>query len=422
MPAPSLSDRWFKLAKGLDLVLDGQPEQRLAAIRDVSTVGLIADDYPGLRFEVLVDLGDRVRLGQSLLRSRERPELVLTSPGAGTVREIERGRRRALRSVVVELEGTEQVEFGTRTRAQLFGLRPEEVQETLAVSGLWAALRARPFGRIADPRSPPHSLFVTAMDTNPLAADPEVVLSGRDADFLDGLTVLAQLVEGTVFVCRRAGSAIPVGDVPRVVPAEFAGPHPAGLPGTHMHWLDPVGRGKTNWYVGYQDVAGIGRLFTTGRLDVDRVTALAGPRVKRPRLVRTRLGANIDDLVRGELEEGRSRVVSGPVLSGRQASGWGRHLGRYHLAVAVLPEEDTALNGRPGPMIPVESFERVLPLDLLVAPLLRALAIGDVAGAESLGCLELDEEDLALCTYVCPGKLDYGVLLRAVLDEIGSEE
>jgi Na+-transporting NADH:ubiquinone oxidoreductase subunit A len=186
-----------------------------------------------------------------------------------------------------------------------------------------------------------------------------------------------------------------------------------------MHFLDPVGRGRTNWHVGYQDVVAIGRLFTTGRIPFERVVALAGPRVTRPRLVRTRLGASVDDLVRGELERGPCRVVSGSVLSGRQASGWGRHLGRQHLAVAVLAQEDTALHGRPGPMIPVESFERVMPLDLLPVPLLRALAIGDVDAAESLGCLELAEEDHALCTYVCPGKLDYGAHLRAVLDELG---
>ena len=421
MPAHAPPARPYKLAKGLDLILDGYPEQVVHETVGVSSVALIADDYVGLRLELVVEGGERVRLGQPLLRSRERPELVLTSPGAGTVKEIERGRRRTVRSVVVELDEEDESGFQAGSHGELSGLQPEEVRESLLKSGLWAALRARPFGRVADPRARPHSLFVTAMDTNPLAADPETVLVASAQDFRDGLQVLAQLFDGSIFLCKRAGSEIPVGDSSRVTVAEFGGQHPAGLPGTHMHFLDPVGRGKTNWYVGYQDVVAFGRLFTTGQLAVERVVALAGPQVMQPRLVRTRLGASIDDLVRGELAKGPCRVISGSILSGRQASSWGRHVGRYHLAVSALAGDNAALSGHPGPMIPVESFEGVMPLDLLPAPLLRALVIGDVEAAESLGCLELEEEDLALCAYVCPGKLDYGAHLRAVLDEIARE-
>jgi len=405
--------------KGLDVDLGGRPRQVVDAGAPPASVALIADDHPGLRPDVLVAVGDDVRLGQPLLRCAERPEILLTSPGAGTVAAIERGHRRTLRSITVELGGDAEVELPVH--GDPASLDAGTIRETLLSSGLWTAIRERPFGRVADGRSPPSSLFVTALDTDPLAADPAVVLAGRDRDFRTGLVVLSRLVEGPVFLCKAPGAEIPVPDGPDVRVVELVGPHPAGLPGTHMHLVDPAGRGRPRWHVGYQDVAAVGRLFETGRLDPERVVALAGPAVRRPRLLRTRLGASIDDLVRDELEPGPCRVVSGSVLSGRRAVGWGRHLGRHHLAVGALPEEDAGLRGRPGPMIPVEDFERVMPLDLLIAPLLRALVLGDAEAAEDLGCLELAAEDLALCSYVCPGKQDYGSHLRSVLAELAEQ-
>ena len=436
----------FRIRKGLDVEIGGRPEQSIAEQTRVSSVALLGDDYVGFRSSLLVAEGDRVRLGQPLVRSRDHPGLQLTSPGAGVVERVERGKQRRLRSIVIRLEGADEEPI-PGAQATVSELRPEQVTETLLASGLWCAIRARPFNRTADPRDTPHSIFVTAMDTNPLAPHPEVVLAGQETDFGVGLEALTRLQDGPVFLCKRAGSAVHAEGADGVTVLEFEGPHPAGLPGTHMHLVDPVGRGKTNWHVGYQDVLAMGRLFTTGRLAVERVVSLAGPRVLRPRLLRTRLGASLDDLVRGELEEGECRIVSGSVLSGRHAVGWARHLGRYHQGICALAEgapsgradraiglrsllghflrpresaPTTALHGHPAAMVPIGAFERVMPLDLLPTPLLRALLIGDTETAESLGCLELDDEDLALCTYVCPSKLEYGGCLRSALAELGA--
>lgn len=439
----------------MDLPLAGEPQQVIADGSPVGSVALLGEDYPGLRPSLLVSEGDRVRLGQALFTNRRCPDARFTSPGSGVVRSIRRGERRALVSLVVELEGDDEQQFARHSRGELLDLARAEVIQSLLSSGLWTALRTRPYSKTPDPGSTPHALFVTAMDSNPLAARADVVIEAYREDFEDGLHILSHLTDGPVFVCREAGVEIPSGNGARITEAQFSGPHPAGLVGTHIHLLAPVGTGTTVWHVGYQDVIAMGRLFTTGRLWVERIVALAGAPLTRPRLVRTRQGAHTDDLLRGELRDGEHRVVSGSLLSGRQASGSRGYLGRFHTQLCVVSEEpshtslgwfvggrdgysihgfpvasrssrrkralSTALHGARRAPVPVDTFERVVPLDILPTQLLRALVVRDSDMAQALGCLELDEEDLALCSFVCPSKHEYGPMLRAVLDQIEKE-
>lgn len=429
----------LRVRRGLDLEIGGVPEQRVEAARAPSCVAVLPPDHAGLRSRSLVEEGERVRVGQPLVADRERPELVLTAPGAGRVVELVRGARRSLLAVVVELDEHEPSEpFETTRCGQLAALSGEEVARRLHAAGLWPALRTRPFGHPADPRVEPRAVIVPALDTNPLAARPEACLAGKERAFHDGLTVLGRLFGGPIHLCVAAGSALGAVDAPRVRVTVVSGPHPAGLVGTLAHRLAPATRERPVWYVGCQDVAAIGTLFGEGRLDLERVVALGGPRVLRPRLLRTRIGAALDELLEGELAPGRTRVVSGSVLSGRRASGWGRFLGRFHVQACALIEPEaparrpflsrllpgraradtTARFGNPAPFLALEAFERVLPFDLPVAPLLRALLAGDVEAAERMGCLELEEEDLALSAYLCPSKQEYGTHLRATLDTL----
>jgi Na+-transporting NADH:ubiquinone oxidoreductase subunit A len=334
-------------------------------------------------------------------------------------------------------------------------LSRDQVKEVLLASGAWTALRTRPYSKVPAPDATPHSIFVTAIDTNPLAADPAVVLVGREADFVNGLKVLTRLTDGPVHLCTAPGAAIPGGDLAGVQRHEFAGPHPAGLVGTHIHFVDPVSDKKSVWHIGYQDVAAYGHLFTTGRLDVSRVIALAGPQVERPMLVRTRVGASLDELTAGALKEGENRVVSGSLLSGRKAAGVFAYLGRFHTQVSVIREGrerelfrylspganrfsaipiylsalskvkkfafTSTTNGSERAMVPIGAYEQVMPLDILPTQLLRSLIVGDTVTAQQLGCLELDEEDLGLCTFVCVGKYEYGPILRENLTRIEKE-
>ena len=445
----------IKIKKGLDLPITGACEQVIEEGAQVTRVAVMGPDYIGMRPAMAVKEGDRVKLGQVLFEDKLTAGVRYTSPGAGTVEAVNRGAKRALLSVVVRLDGDEEESFDEHAGTAPGQLTREQARDGLLASGLWTALRTRPFSKVPEPDTVPSSIFVTAIDTDPVAADPAVVIAGREEDFSNGLTVLGKLTDGELFVCSGRGQALPGGEASQVTQAEFDGPHPAGLAGTHIHFLDPVGPEKTVWYVDYQEVMAIGRLFTGGRLSVERVVAFGGPAVKRPRLLRTRLGAKISELVGGELADGEVRVVDGSVLNGRRTEEALDYLGRYSKRVSALVEGrereflgwqkpgfdkfsvknvfasrllgkrsfdlTTNAGGSPRAMVPIGSYEKVMPMDIIPTFLLRALITGDTDQAQALGCLELDEEDLGLCTFVCPGKYDYGPMLRANLEKIEKE-
>jgi len=454
------------IKKGLALPISGEPAQKIEAAPPTSQVALLAHDYQFMKPRMHVAVDDRVKRGQLLFEDRKTDGVRFTSPGAGIVVAINRGERRAFQSAVIELSdgeregrptGEDFLAFESFTGNEVSTLNADQVRALLVESGQWVALRTRPFSRVPGPTETCHSIFVTAMDTSPLAADPEVVMAGRQEEFNRGLEALTKLTDGPVYVCCSPNSTLGGANLTGVQVEHFQGKHPAGLAGTHIHALDPVNRDKTVWYVGYQDVAAIGVLFATGRLDVNRVVALAGPVVKRPRLLATRLGAETAPLIKDELEGRFNRVVSGSVLHGHRAKGtrFG-YLSRFANQISCLAEGNkreffgwlwpgfdrysvsrafgsafrprsarydftTTTNGGHRAMVPIGLFEKVMPLDIMPTFLLRSLLMDDLERAEALGCLELDEEDLALCSFVSPGKEDYGPALRRNLLEIWKE-
>ncbi|KAF7767087.1 Na+-transporting NADH:ubiquinone oxidoreductase subunit A [Pseudoalteromonas undina] len=445
----------INIKKGLDLPLEGAPQQVIHDGSAVKRVAVLGEEFIGMRPTMHVRVDDQVKKGQVLFEDKKNPGVLFTAPASGTVKEINRGAKRVLQSVVIEVNGSEQITFGSFSETELNSLDREKAKEVLVQSGQWTALRARPFSKIAALDANPSSIFVTAIDTNPLAADPAVVIAENAKAFEAGLAVVSRLTDGKVFVCKQAGSQVPSSPIAQVEVHEFGGVHPAGLVGTHIHHLDPVSASKQVWHIGYQDVIAYGHLFLTGEIYTARVISLAGPRVKNPRLVKTQLGASLDDLVAGELEDGDNRVISGSVLAGATSSGVHAFLGRYHVQVSVLlegrekelfgwiaPGSDkfsvtrtflshltpsrlfkmtTSTGGSKRAMVPLGSYERVMPLDILPTLLLRDLLSRDLDSAISLGALELDEEDLALCTFVCPGKYEYGAALRDCLTTIEKE-
>ncbi len=445
----------INIKRGLDLPITGAPEQVIHDGPKVRSVAVIGFDYVGMRPTMAVSVGDRVKTGDLLFTDKKNPEVRYTAPATGVVSAINRGERRVLQSVVIDAEPDEFVEFERFDPSALASLSQEQVQQQLVQSGLWTALRTRPFSKVPVPGTQPSSLFVTAMDTHPLAARPELIIERNQQAFSDGLTVLSHLTSGRLFVCKAPAVHVPVPDVTSLQVEEFAGPHPAGLPGTHIHFLDPVSANREVWHIGYQDVIAIGKLFTEGKLWTERVISLAGPQVEDPRLLITRLGASLEELTAGQMKSGENRVISGSVLGGRTARGPVAFLGRYHNQVSVLREGrerellhyfslganrfsvariylsqffsgrkfafTTSTRGSERAMIPIGSYERVMPLDILPTQLLRAIIVGDTQTAQQLGVLELDEEDLALCTFVCPGKYEYGPILRDNLTRIELE-
>ena len=445
----------MRIKRGLDIPVKGEPEQAIYDGPPVNTVALLGYDYVGIKPTMTVAVGDQVKLGQALFSDKRNPAVSFTSPGAGKIVEINRGARRILQSVVIELNGDDEESFERYDEADLGTLSAQQVMDNLLASGLWTALRTRPYSLVPDPGSQPQAIFITAMDSNPLAARADVIIQDAAQEFDNGLKVIAKLTEGKLYICKYPEANIAVPQAVPFVTADFSGPHPAGLVGTHIHFLDPVNAEKEVWSLNYQDVIAIGRLFTTGRLPVERVISLAGPVVSRPRLIRTRLGASTEDIVRDELDDVDCRVISGSMLSGRRAAGWASYLGRYHTQISVLKEGGerhflgwlspgmndysasnvfvssffkkrkfsftTSQHGSPRAMIPIEPYQDVIPMDILAVPLLRALLVGDTESAQKLGCLELDEEDLSLCTFLCPSKYEYGPVLRENLTQIERE-
>lgn len=435
--------------------ISGIPVQQISPCATPRHVAILGDDYVGMRPTMLVQEGDSVIKGQALFEDKKNPGVLFTAPASGTIAAIHRGERRVLQSVVIRLEGDRQREFARHDIADLPTLSRQAVQAQLLESGLWTALRTRPFSKTPVPDTVPAAIFVTAMDTNPLSADPQPIILAQRQAFDAGLTILTRLTEGKVHVCQAGGGKLGGHPQGKVTFNAFAGPHPAGLPGTHIHFLEGVSLTKQVWHLNYQDAIAIGKLFTTGELCTERVIALGGPQMRNPRLVRTCLGADINDLLVDETLDGENRHISGSVLSGRHATGAQAWLGRFHLQVSVVKEGrekelfgwvmpgrekfsvtrttlghflrnklfnfSTDTNGGERAMVPIGNYERVMPLDILPTLLLRDLLAGDTDGAQALGCLELDEEDLALCTYVCPGKYEYGPVLREVLNRIEQE-
>ncbi|GIU30902.1 Na(+)-translocating NADH-quinone reductase subunit A [Shewanella schlegeliana] len=440
------------IKKGLDLPIAGGPEQVIhdgPAIKHVATLG---EEYIGLRPTMKIKVGDKVKKGQVIFEDKKNPGVIYTALASGIISEVNRGAQRVLQSVVIDVEGDESISFAKYDATAIDTVEPKQVRDNLIQSGLWTALRTRPFSRVPAVDSVAAGIFVTAIDTQPLAADPAIVIAEHKADFENGLKLLSKLTEGKVYLCKAPGADIPAANAQV---EEFAGLHPAGLPGTHIHYLLPASANRTVWHINYQDVIAIGQLFVTGELNTQRVVAIAGPKALKPRLVRTQMGASMAQLTDGEVAQGNIRCISGSVLNGRNATGPHAYLGRYHNQVSLLEEGTekefigwampgaqkfsitraflghlsssrmfnmtTSTGGSDRAMVPIGSYERVMPLDILPTMLLRDLVSGDYDGAATLGALELDEEDLALCTFVCPGKYDYASYLRDCLDTIVRE-
>lgn len=445
----------IEIKKGLNIPVPGEPEQVVREIKVPHRAALLGSDSIGMKPRFSVSPGDYVKKGQVLFVDKKIPSIKYTAPGSGTVLSINRGEKRKFLSIILQLEGNDEITFRSYAESELPSLKRLSITDLLLASGLWTSLRGRPFSRVPDPETEPDAIFVTAMDTNPLAPSVAECIKENERRFANGLTVLSRLTAGKLFVCTAPGASIPVPPLESLSVAQFSGPHPAGNVGTHIHYLSPVSRNRQVWHINAQDVIAIGALFTVGRLNVERVVALAGPSVKKPRLIRTIIGASLYDLADGELHEGTNRIISGSLLSGHSADEETGYLGKFHQQVSVIPQGGkreflgwlnpgarlyslknivlsrligtkkctftSSLHGSSRAIVPIGSYEKVMPLDIMPTYLLRALEVDDIDEAERLGCLELDEEDLALCTFVCPSKIDHGAELRRNLKLLEKE-
>jgi len=442
----------IKLQKGLDLPISGEPRHVIHDSPKVKSVAVLGEDFVGMKPTMMVKVGDQVKKGQVLFNDKKNEGVCFTAPASGTVSAINRGPKRVLQSVVVDVSGDESVQFKKYSESDLTSLSPEDVESNLIESGMWQSFRTRPFSKSPVKGSRPAALFVTAIDTNPLAANAAFVINHYADAFKAGLTIISKLTSGTMHVCTAPEPRLELPVVANLKETSFSGPHPAGLAGTHIHFLEPVTVDRVVWTIGYADVIGIGKLFLTGELFTERLISIAGPMVEHPRLYKTRIGANTDELLAGLLTSGEARVVSGSLFSGHKAAGPHAYLGFFHSQISVIEEGrkrellgwkmpgfdkfsvkrsyaggwfpwkkfdmTSSTGGSERSIVPIGMYEKVLPIDTEATFLVRSLLTRDSDLGVALGILDMDEEDVGLLSFVCPGKNEYGPMLREVLSSI----
>jgi len=438
--------------KGLNIPVSGEPEQKIRPGNRVRQVALLGDDYIGMKPTMQIKEGDRVKTGQLLFTDKKNEGVKFVSPGCGVVSAVNRGAKRKFESLVISLDGEESIRFCDPTDKVPEEMDPEKIRALLIDSGLWTGFRTRPYGRIPEVSSSPASLFITAVDTSPLAADPQVIINHYKKEYRLGLKLLNHLLDVPLHYCTGAETLLPAEELDTVNYYSFQGPHPAGLPSTHIHFIDPVYEERCVWHIGYQDVIGIGQLLSTGHIPTEKVISLAGPATLKPSLIMTRPGAYLPGLCHREVSLDELRIISGSILSGRESTGNSAFLGRYHDQVSVIVNSNgrsffnwampgkesfsakpifisafrkqlkipfiTALWGGRRAIYPLDTYEQVMPMDIIATSLLKAVSNGDTEKSKDLGCLELIEEDLALCSFVCPGKNEFAAPLREVLTAI----
>ena len=448
----------IRIKKGLNIPINGSPTEEIVDSTRSRSVAILGNDYVGMKPTMLVEEGDRVKLGQALFEDKKNPGVIFTSPAGGKVESINRGDRRVLQSVVIEVEQEEEIEeFNRYSEDELDKTTSAEIRSQLIKSGSWTAFRTRPYSKIPGVEEIPNNIFISLLDTQPLSPNPEIITNLNTDNFNFGLKVLKRLVDCPIHISTGPNSNLDLPEDDQVIKHIFSGPHPAGLVGTQMHYISPASLSNINWTIGYQDVIAIGAQFRTGKVFVERVVSLAGPQVNEPKYLKTRLGACTDEVTAGQLTQRENRVISGSVISGREAIGSYAYLGRYHNQISVVAEPNSKdrefmnwltpgprkfskiplflsslfpkklykfkalMNGSDRPIVPIGVYEEVLPLNFLPAMLLRNIVLMDTEKIQALGGLELDEEDLSLCSFVCPGKYDFGSLLRAGLTKIEVE-
>ncbi|NQV30021.1 MAG: Na(+)-translocating NADH-quinone reductase subunit A [Candidatus Marinimicrobia bacterium] len=435
----------FKLKKGFDIPLQGSAERRVEKAPHTTSVAVQPIDFRGLRPGMKVEAGDSVKRGSILFVDKQRPEILFRSPAAGTVRDVIRGERRAIQRVIIDVSGNANEKFESYTSSQIDSFSTEQVKSLLLDSGLWPALRQRPFSKIADPNQTPKAIFISAVDSAPLQAETAMLLDGRDQHFQLGIKLLSKLTEGKINLCVSSSTETLFAKIEGVELQHFSGPHPAGNVGIQIHHVDRMKAGDIIWYISPRHVAQIGTFLSRGEYPGSKTYALTGSELIDRLYVTGLEGALVSDLVNATISTHKQRVISGNILSGRKTSASG-FVGFYDDMITVIPEltgrrfmgwlqlgfnassfwrlffskltpkkklaPNTDMNGEERAFVSTGEYEKVVPMDVLPVHLCKAILVEDVELMEKLGIYEVAPEDLALCSYICPSKIEFGDILE----------
>ncbi len=440
------------IQKGFDIPIAGKADTKVESAPEPLLVAVAATDFPGTKPKLLVKEGDAVRTGDPLFFDKKDRDTVYASPVTGTVSKIVLGARRALHRVEISPGATEDyADIAHVSRAKLGSTSREDLVRAIKQAGLWPMIRQRPVGRTANSDVTPSAIYVNGLDTEPLAADPVVACEGRRADLEAGIELLKALTDGKVYVTLKQGaSSKDLENLPGAEEHRFDGPHPAGLVGTHIQCIAPMHSSETAWYLKAQELALLGEWVQSGRYPTHRVVAVAGSSAPNRHYYKVRQGAALMTLTAGKPLGEEVRVISGTVLSGEAVGGDG-YLGFYAWTVTAIPdgkderdlfgwalpqagklstsrsvwswlkpkneyELDARMNGGPRSIVNIGAWENVTPLDIHPTFLVRAIQANDLEEALELGLLEVTEEDVALCTFADPCKIEVGEIIRKGLD------
>ncbi|MCP4309788.1 MAG: Na(+)-translocating NADH-quinone reductase subunit A [Bacteroidetes bacterium] len=446
----------IKIKKGLDINMNGEAEKIYVKAPRAKTYAVKPADWHGLTPKIIPKLCDQVKVGTPIFYDKYHPEIKFTSPVSGILSVINRGDRRRIVEVVVEDDGKDTREKFLQGDPST--LSKEQIVENLLNSGLWPVIRRRPYTVIARPDETPKSIFISAFDTSPLAPDFEFIMKDSEEDFQWGVNALKMLTKGKVHLNLdgRYPSVRTLGSVEGVEINRFKGPHPAGNVGVQIYNLDPINKGEVVWVVQPQDVVAIGRLFKKGEYDPSVVVALTGERVEKPQYYKTIRGMAVAPLLEKQLKEGDNRVISGSVLNGKQIHAEEGYVGFLDSQLTVIPEGNfhelfgwilpgfkklsvsrsfastwltpkrkfslnTNYHGGERAFVMTGEYEKVLPMDIYPVQLLKSILVNDIDKMEQLGIYELDEEDLALCEFVCTSKTPVTKILRDGLRSLRKE-
>ena len=438
----------IKTNKGLDLPISGSPSLDLDSSTAVSSVAILGADYVGLKPTMMVDEGDIVQSGQKLFENKKNPGTFVTSHLSGVVTSINRGEKRRFISLVIDEDSSiDPVNFN-------FDDYNNQI-DFLVDTGALAYFRTRPYNRMPDPNTLPSAIFINACDTNPLSVDPfELIKINDDQElFNDGLKFIASIDNNIKVFCSYQNENFDQ-SVPNVTYKQFKGPHPAGLVGSHIHFLYPVGQNRSVWNISWQEVISIGYLLKNKILRSEKLISFGGPNVHDPKILKLKYGSNLSEVSAGKVLD-NSRIISGSILNGHTAENVMNYLSAFDNQVSVLPDEsndilfnwampgsklhsmlpafisswikpeefkfNVSMNGGNRAIVPISSYQEIMPLNILTTQLLKCLVTFDIELGEKLGVLELAPEDLALASYVCPSKYDYQSILNSNLEKMYEE-
>lgn len=449
------------LKKGYTIKLAGKARPEIAETQKPKLFALQPNKFPGVKPKLEVDIGDEVKIGSILFHDKNQPEVKFVSPASGKIKEINRGERRTLLEVVVDRDGKDEaIDFGAKTKEEIQNLKADEIKKMLLDGGVWPYMRQRPYAKIADPNAVPRDIFISAMDTAPLAPEQSILLKGSEDYLQMGIDILNKLTDGNVYLSADGTDQelhSMFDSLYGVEKHSFFGKHPVGNLSVHIHHIKPLNVDEIVWTVNAVDLVEIGKFLLTGQFPTERIIAVAGSSVKEEsrKYYKTWLGANIQSLItEGDLNEVDVRYISSNVLTGRKIPENG-YISFKHRMITVIPEgrdreffgwltpglkhesfsrtflskffpsneyvKDTRIHGGKRAFIQTGDYEKMLPMDILPSHLVKSIIAEDIEEMIALGLLEVDAEDFALCTYICPSKIDFGEYILKGLEMLEKE-